>query len=184
MWLEALKPMSLPFAVGRSSSLLEIRLVPNRADVMALLLYNHMGIHASVFMCSDCTTQMYGKCLIHTVHLSTRINIQNYLQHYLQNYLPVSNHPWCQEGGSLREVSLMAIWMMEEPVGSLVRWSLTRGGGLWEVVAQGGSTVTVLLRYNGILVRVRTSFTLYLGGSKTYNVQCINVRLVWICLRP
>ena len=31
-------------------------------------------------------------------------------------------------GGRLREVSLIAIWLMEEPIGILVWWSLKRGG--------------------------------------------------------
>ena len=64
-----------------------------------------------------------------------------------------------QGGGCLQEVSLLAIWLTEEPIEILVRWSLKRGGRLQEVsllaiwlteewlggrlrvvVAQGGST--------------------------------------------
>ena len=40
-------------------------------------------------------------------------------------------------GGRLREVSLIAIWLTQEPIGILVRWSLI----IREVVAQGGSTL-------------------------------------------
>ena len=76
-------------------------------------------------------------------------------------------------GDHLREVSLIAIWLMEEPIGILVRWSLKRGGRLQEV-----SLIAIWLTEEPIRILVRWSLA---GGGR---LQEVSLRAVWLMEEP
>ena len=76
---------------------------------------------------------------------------------------------WSLTGGDrLREVSLIAIWLTEEPIGILVRWSLKRGCHLREV-----SLMAIWLTEEPIGILVSWLLT---GGGRSGRFRCNHLR--------